>query len=66
MVKVDVGLGHRAMINDPLPDRDLPHRIGIDQQVVSGAKKERIDGNADQQRQQPAQGACGIIGMPDG
>ena len=44
---IDVGGRHRAVVDDPLPDRDLPHRIGIDQQAVAGQQKQRIDGNAD-------------------
>jgi hypothetical protein len=35
------------MIEDPLADGDLPHRIGIDQQPVAGEQKQRIDGDAD-------------------
>ena len=38
---------HRAMVEDPLPDRDLPHRVGIDQQPVAGQQKQRIDADAD-------------------
>ena len=63
---IDVGLRHRAMVEDPLPDGDLPHRIGIDQQPVSGQHEQRIDDDADPQRQQAAQRA-GVLGaMGDG
>jgi len=54
------------MVDDPLPDGDLPHRVGVDQQPVSGQEKQRIDAGADPQRQQAAHRAGGFSGIGDG
>jgi hypothetical protein len=44
------------MVEDPLPDRDLPLRVGIEQQPVADRDQQHIDGNADPQRQRSGHG----------
>ena len=50
------------MIEDPLPDGDLPHCIGIKQEPVSSSNQQDIDRDAAPQRQQSAGRACDLLG----
>jgi hypothetical protein len=54
------------MIDDPLPDGDLPLRIRIEQQLVAGKDEQSIAEDADPQRQQPARGAGFLDRVGDG
>ena len=57
---------HRALVDDALAERDLPQRIRIDQQPVAGEQKQRIDAEADPQREVAAPRGRDIDGMGGG
>ncbi|HWG71527.1 MAG TPA: hypothetical protein VN692_19090 [Steroidobacteraceae bacterium] len=63
---INVGVRHCVVIDDPLADGDLPHRVGIDQKPVPGEQEQRIDADADPQRQQAAQRECILGDFGDG
>lgn len=48
---VDIGVGHRVMVENPLPNRDLPLRVGVVQQAIATEDQYRIAHDADPQRQ---------------
>ena len=63
---IDVHRRHRAVIDDPLPDGDLPQRVGIDQQAVARQHEQRVDRSPHPDRQHPAQRRRGLVGMDGG
>ena len=68
--RMDVGVRHRAMLDDPLPDPDLPQRVGIPQQDFADRQEDQIEARTGQKRDQRAHEAAdvGAIGgrMGDG
>jgi len=58
--------GTRAVIENPLADRDLPHGVGIVQKPVAEHDQQHIDVEADPHRKWPARGASVVEGMGDG
>ncbi len=61
-----VGRGHRAVVDDPLSDPDLPHRIGIAQQDLAGREIEQIGAHGGAQRHQSTHGATAAHVAGDG
>jgi hypothetical protein len=50
-------MGDRVMVENPLPHRDLPLRVGIVEQAIAADDKHHIGDHADPQRQRAAHGS---------
>ena len=54
---IEVRIGKGSVIEDPLPDLDLPERVGVLKQRVADKEEEEIGAGADAQRHQCARAA---------
>ena len=54
---IEVGIGQGLVIEDPLPDLDLPERVGVLKQRVADIEEEQIGARADTQRYQRSRAA---------
>ena len=64
--RIEIGIGHRGVIDDPLPDADVPVGIGILQKTVADDEEKKIGTCANAQRQQDRRHAAGGHAIGDG
>jgi hypothetical protein len=62
---MNVRVGHGAVRDDPLPDPDLPKRVGIPQQDFADRQKDQIGARTGKQRNQCPHKAAEICAIGD-
>src|SRR6266849_2162243 len=62
---MDVRVGHGAMLDDPLPDLDLPEGVRIPQQDFAHGQKQQISSRTGKKRYQRSRRAADICAIGD-